>query len=359
MRITSQTGITKSQTAFKSIWNNKAVLKGLEMISDHSASFVAATTFVMASGVKPLSISLTPNVKKENKQHAIANSVVSGLVKFSLAELIAIPIESGIKKIDKNPNKYLSPQTVNTLKAGAKSLEQSQNYKFASQVIKQTPSLITAIPKSMITVALMPLAMKLIFGKKENSLKNKDKYNVDKTYFLNNTKSIFDEDFKQSTDLMKKNPSFKGILTETTAKGAGKLLNMPAVQNLAKKFSGKSADITRNMSIATDILLTASFAHRTLKSEKIEQKRKKPLIFNNLISTAVSVIGGFSLDGLVKKSSKKFMDKFTQINKDNPKLNKYIEGINVLRPTLIFAGIYYGILPLISTYLAEKTDKSE
>ncbi len=357
MRITSQTGITKSQTAFKSIWNNKAVLKGLEMISDHSASFVAATTFVMASGVKPLSISLTPNVKKENKQHAIANSVVSGLVKFSLAELIAIPIENGIKKIDKNPYKYLNKKTVNTLKSGAKSLEQSQNYKFASQVIKQTPSLITAIPKSMITVTLMPLAMKLIFGKKENPPKNK--YNATETYFINNTKSIFDKDFKQSSDLTAKNPSFKGILSETAAKGAGKLLNMPAVQNLAKKFSDKSADITRNMSIATDILLTASFAHRTIKSNKIDEKRKKPLVFNNLISTAISVIGGFSLDSLVKKSSKNFIDKFSQINKNNPKLNKYIDGINVLRPTLIFAGIYYGILPLISTYLAEKTDKSK
>ena len=39
-------------------------------------------------------------------------------------------------------------------------------------------------------------------------------------------------------------------------------------------------------------------------------------------------------------------------NRDN-----LIEGINIVRPALIFAAIYYGFLPMISTYLAEKIDK--
>ena len=52
-----------------------------------------------------------------------------------------------------------------------------------------------------------------------------------------------------------------------------------------------------------------------------------------------------------------FVEKFKKINATNPKVEKYIEGINILRPALIFAGIYYGILPLFSTFMAEKVDK--
>ena len=52
-----------------------------------------------------------------------------------------------------------------------------------------------------------------------------------------------------------------------------------------------------------------------------------------------------------------FVEKFKVLNINDPKVMKYIEGINILRPAIIFAGIYYGILPIFSTYLSEKIDK--
>ena len=57
------------------------------------------------------------------------------------------------------------------------------------------------------------------------------------------------------------------------------------------------------------------------------------------------------------KDDKEFVDKFKTLNAGDPKLCKYIEGIHILRPALIFAAIYYGILPMFSTYTAEKVDK--
>ena len=347
MKISNNININNQKTSFKSIMSNKAVLKGLEVISDHSASFIAATSLVMAAGVRPLSIALTPNVKKENKQHAIANSVTSGLIKFAMAEAIALPIENSIKKIDKNPNKYLSQKTIDTFRSGAKSLAESGNYKFATQFIKQTSGLLTAIPKSILTVALIPPVLKLLFEKKKNTDKNAE------ISVYNQPNKIFNKDFQSSS------PSFKGLITEKAATGIGKILNNPSIQNAAKKFSANSADITRNMVIATDLLLSGSFALRTMKSTKIDKDRKKPLIYNNLISTGISVAGGYSIDKAVKKGTDKLIDKFAKANKDNPKLSKYIEGINILRPTLIFAAIYYGILPAISTFIADKTDNKK
>ena len=111
------------------------------------------------------------------------------------------------------------------------------------------------------------------------------------------------------------------------------------------------------MTIATDILLAGSSVLCTKKSKKIKENKKKPLIYNKIITTAVSVLGGYKLDKMIQKGTKSFIEKFKQANKLDPKLDKYIQGINIVRPTMVFALIYYGILPILSTFTADKLDK--
>ena len=60
--------INTANPSFKNIWTNKAVLKGLETISEHGTSFIAATSLIMASGVRPVLIAKTPDIDKENKK---------------------------------------------------------------------------------------------------------------------------------------------------------------------------------------------------------------------------------------------------------------------------------------------------
>lgn len=342
--------ITNNNPNFKGIWNNKAVLKGLETISDHGTTFVAATTLAMAVGARPLAIALTPDVKKENKQYAATNSIASGLIKFGMVEAIAIPVENAIKKIDKSPEKFLKPETIRNLQGSAKSLAESKSYKFGTQFLKQSTNFITAIPKAMLTVALIPVIMNKFFGKKKEEQKE-TKNTFD--FIYNKYNSVFSDDFQSSKA---GSPSFKGLITDKTAKGIGKLINTNTFQTAAKKFSPKDADIARNMSMATDLLLTASFIHRTTKNDKIEKERKNVLIYNNVISTGITLLGGVAIDNFIKKNTESFIKKFSEINKNDPKLNKYIEGINILRPTMIFAVLYYGILPIFSTYISDKID---
>lgn len=327
---------------FKGLMTNKALLKGLEFVSEHGTSFIAGTSLLMASVVRPLVISKTPDVDKENKKYLMANSIVSGLSKFAMVEAIAIPIENAVKKIDKNPEKFINSNTIQTLKGTAKNLTESGNYKFATQVLKLSAGFISAIPKSMLTIALIPVVMDKFFGKKQKTQNNiEPKQEVSK---------IFEPIHSQK-------PAFKGYLSDIAAKGIGKIIDNNTFQNFVKNNSKNADNIARNMAIATDVLLTASFINRTNKSKKIKEEKKKPLIYNSIISTGASILGGYTIDKAVKKGSKKLIENFSQIHKNNPKLPKYIEGINIVRPTLIFAGIYYGILPLISTYLADKTDK--
>ena len=334
--------IASYSPSYKGVWNNKAVLKGLETISEHSTSFVALTTLAMSAGVRPIAINATPKVKKENKQYATTNAIASGLVKFGLVESIAIPVESAIKKIDATPEKFLNDKTIKALKGSAKNLSESKDYKFITQFIKLGTSFLTAIPKAMITVAIIPLLMNLLFKNKKNDKQAK--------LITTQHNPIFDTFYSNNK------PSFKGAITTQTAKGIGKILNTEDIQNFAKKFSPKDTNIARNISMTTDLLLTASFVHRTNKSKKIEKERKPALIANNVISTGISLIGGYAIDNLIQKNTQNFIKKFCEINKNDPKLPKYIEGINILRPTLIFAGIYYFILPIFSTYISDKID---
>lgn len=332
---------------FSGLMNNKAVLKGLETISEHGTTFIAATTLAMAIGVRPFVISKTPNTEKENKQYASVNSIASGIIKFLMVESIAIPVENAVKKIDKSPEKYLKPETINNIKNKAKNLAASKDYKFATQLIKQSVNFITAIPKSILTIALMPIIMdKFIFKKKKKNEKNPN------NFITTEPNPIFSSIIEP-----KSNISFKGGLTDAAAKGIGKIIDNSTFQNYVKNHSFNDKNIARNMSVATDLLLTASFVNRTRKSKKIKEDRKKPLIYNNIISTGISLISGWQIDKLIQKGSENFIKKFSQVNKNDPKLPKYIEGINIVRPTIIFAAIYYGILPIFSTYIADKIDK--
>lgn len=320
-------GVKNTNISFGSALSNKYLLKGLEQISEHGTTFTAGLAFVMQLGVRPLFICATPDVEKENKHYASASSIGSGLIKFGLVSAIALPLENAVKRIDKNAQKYLKPKTIENLKGDASDLFRSKSYKLATQMIKLSAGFLTAIPKSMMTIALIPVIMDKIFvregAKKEQS----------------------------------KNVSFNGFIGNKLSKGVGKLLDLEVFQRFAKKYANEEQNIAKHMSAATDILLTTSYAYQTAHSKKIKENRKRALIYNNMISTGLTILGGYGIDRALKKNTDTFIKKFTEANKENPKLSKYIEGINIVRPALIFAGIYYCVLPMFSTYMSEKIDK--
>lgn len=332
---------------FKGLYNNKLVLNSLEKIAEHPATFIAATSFLTASVVRPVAIMSSPGVDKENKKYAIANSLASAVSKFALAEAVALPVEKAIQKIEKEPEKFLTPKTVEKLKAGTDNLLKSKKYNSVSQLLKLSPGLLTAIPKTMITVALIPVLMNLIF---KNKTKRQEKNNKYDNFIKADSPNVF-------KDIASNSPSFKGSKGELGAKAVGKLFDSRLIQKTADKLSGKGNNMARNITVATDLLLSASFALRTQKSKNIDEKRKKPLIYNNLIGTGATLAAGCMIDNAIQKNNKNFVKKFSEINKNNPKLDKYITGLNIARPTLIFAGVYYGLFPFFSTMLADKTDK--
>ncbi len=309
---------------------NKTVLRSLEKISEHGTSFHAGTSLFLSLAIRPLAIISTPNTEKENKQYAAANSICSGLIKFGIVEAIAIPIENAVKNIDENPNRFL--KNFDNLSP--------KSYKLLTQIVKLSTGFFTAIPKSMLTLALIPVLMdKMFFKHKTAKLEDKNPSQINHLQYIND-----------------KSLNFTGG-TDKLSKALGKIIDNKTFQNFAKKYESKDKDIAKHITAGTDILLTSSFVYQTNKSDKIKENRKKALIYNNVISTAITLTLGYGLDKIIKNKTAGFIDKFKQINAADPKLQKYVEGINILRPALIFAGIYYCILPIFSTYMAEKIDK--
>ena len=305
------------------IYTSKIIKKGLEFAADNSALFAAGTTLVLSTAIRPLSILATPKTDKENKKIACAKSISSSAIGYLLMLGISRPFARSIKAINQNPQKFLKKETIKNLKDGSKTLAKSKAYMLATQMFKLGLGLVIAAPKAMITALGVPVAMKL---------------------------------FKQE-EIQKPTaqPTFTGK-ERTLSKGIAKILDNPKYQEFAKKF--KNSNFPMHIVAGTDALATATFVSQAQKSSKIPEERKKPLIHNAIISTALSIIASYIADKLLDKPTEKFIQKFKEVNKGSPKLSKYVEGIRIAKPILIMGGIYYTIIPVISTFLADRTAKN-
>lgn len=316
-----------NQTNFKGCLSNKYLLRSLETVANHGGSFTAVTSFAMSFGLRPMAIKATPGVDKENKRYASTSSQASALMKLAVVESVALPVEMAIKQIDKSAGKYLPPETIKLLKGCEETLLKSPSYRLSTQILKLGTGFVTAIPKSMLTVALIPVLMDKLYKNKES----------------------------QEPELAKKDLTFTS--NEFVSKGIAKLLNNKKYQEFVIKHKNLEPDIAKHMSASTDILLSSSYAVNTLNSKKIKEEQKMPLVYNSLIGTATTLLLGYPTDSFLKNASQPIVERFVEANKNYTKLSKCLEGINIIRPALIFASIYYVALPMLSTFLADKADR--
>ena len=302
----------------QAIYNSNILKRGLEFAADNGALFVATTSLVLSTVARPIAIMSTPNTDKENKKYAASKSLASSAVGYGLMLCASLPLAKSIKKIDENPAKYLKSETINVLKNGEKSLTKSSKYNFATQLFKLGLGFVIAVPKSIMTCALIPSLMSKIFNKKENNHYNET-------------------------------PTFTGL-----SKSIGKIIDTSFVKRMAEKYH--NTNFQQHIISMTDALATGTFIFQTSKSKKIEENRKRALMYNAGISTGLCIAGGYAINNMTKKSTDKFIENFKEANKNSLKLEKYIEGIKIAKPALILGGLYYIAIPLISTFLADRFD---
>lgn len=331
-----------------SVYTSSFVKKALKFANNNPAVLSATTSLLFAGIVRPFAIMMTPNTEKENKKHAVAKSISSKVSDFIITTAIATPFAKAIENIDNNPKKFLKEETIKNLQGDSKTLIASKDYRLATQLFKLGLGLFIVAPKQYLTTKFISPILKSVFPeKKEKKDGTQINFkNFPKTYAkINQEKTL-----KQNNKL-----SFKGSLTDKISSDIGKILDKDGIQNFSKKFSNTKFEM--HLINLTDILSTFAFVQLLKKNKKIKEEKKKPLIYNSIISASLSIVGLYGVDKLTQKPTQKFIEKFKEINKNSPDLDKYVNGIKVLKPVLILAGLYYTIIPVIATYASDKIDK--
>ncbi len=309
-------------TSFKGFYNNKALKKGLEFAAENGTLFAATTTLAL-SCFRPLAILSTPKTDKKNKQVACAKSLTSSITGYLIALACSHPLARSIKRIDKNPEKYLNPDTIKVLKETGKTLTESKAYSMATQLFKLGLGFVIAAPKAILTAFGTPYLLSI--------------FNTDKT-------------IKQANAPINENIVFRG--KNKISSGIGKIINKKEVKNFVKKH--KDSNFPMHLIAATDTISTATFVHQISVNKKMEEKDKKPLIYNSIIATSLSIASTYILDYVTKGKTDSFIEKFKLNNINDPKLAKQIEGIKIAKPIMIAGIVYYIIIPVISTFFADR-----
>lgn len=292
-------------------YNNKTLKKGFEFAAKNGALFAASTSLGLSATARPISILLTPKTEKENKKIICAKSLSSSAVSFLMTFAFSLPLMFAMKKIDNNPKKYL--------KSGSIKAYDKKSYELATQMFKLGLGLAIAVPRALLTAAGLPYIMQSVFPEKKENL------------------------------------TFKG--KDRLAHGIGKVLDNKSFQRFSNKY--KNSNFPMHIFAGTDILTTATFINRTAKSKKIKDERKKVVMYNAGISTGLSVGCGYFLDKLTEKPTQRFIENFKKANKGMPNLDKQVEGIKIAKPVFLLAGVYYTLIPLISTFLADRMEKED
>ena len=325
----------KNRQNFKgNFLNSKKLLKVLKFASDKGALVTSGATVAFSAVLRPAITMLTPDTPERDKKYSAAKSIASAAAVFLTTGLLSGRVNKGLERISKYTDKYLSKKSMENLKDGAKKLELSAKYRALEQTIKLSPEMLTVVPKLFLTSALITPVADYIIKKDKNSAPVKTEEN--------------------------KTQSFKGLKGNSGKKAAkiiAKIMNNEKVQDFVGKIKNKK--FIENSIYIKDVIATGVFSGFVKINKTIDQKDKANLIANTVVSTALSIAGAMSFDKVFEKPLAKLSEQFKMANKNDANLEKYLNGARILKSALILGTIYYGIIPIISTYAGSKISNKQ
>ncbi len=161
-----------SEVAAKSlgdkILSSKTFGNILEYAEGHPVSCNALFSLVIAGMLRPATILSLPGKGEEDKKKkldAAAHAVASGAIGFLFATIIMSPFDSAMKKLKNNPAKFLGKKAEEYLgNLKEKGLTKTKKFRNVEKLIKMGPDILIGIPRSIITIALIPPILKYVFG---------------------------------------------------------------------------------------------------------------------------------------------------------------------------------------------------
>lgn len=163
---TSFRGLSNAQKPLSKIYTSNKFKNLMELAADNQVVYSAAFALLLTCILRPTAIMALPSEKKNNddKKYAAAQSIASGVIGFILSTAIATPLSRAVKKLKANPEKYM------------KNKEWLKNEKVASTAgiyLNKVPDVMLAVPKGILTIALIPPILKYVFGWEKKNKANK------------------------------------------------------------------------------------------------------------------------------------------------------------------------------------------
>lgn len=151
-------GLSSANKPFD-IYTNKTFKYFLAKAKENNVVFSAGFSLLLTCLLRPASIMALPADKKnkDDKKYAAAHSIASGIIGFVISLIVANPISDAVKKMLKDPKEYL-PKNAEWLKS-SKNVEN-----VANAYLNKIPDVLMAAPKGIVTIALIPVILKYVFG---------------------------------------------------------------------------------------------------------------------------------------------------------------------------------------------------
>lgn len=145
------------------LYKSKGFHKVMEFAKDQQLVFGASFALLLTCVLRPAAIVVTPSKKnKDDQKYASAHSIASGIIGFAISTILFLPIGNAIKRFGKDHKKFLKDYCEKLNQNSY--LKNEKNYMIAKTFIDRAPDIITAIPKGILTVALIPIILKNVFG---------------------------------------------------------------------------------------------------------------------------------------------------------------------------------------------------
>lgn len=318
----------------------------LESANANSAVFNAVFALGLAGILRPATIYAMPTKNKDDNAYAAGHSISSGLIGFAAAMLVNNPVSKAIKNVTKNPTQYLKDETIQNLGKITKDGLKGKKVDIATKYINLGTELAFAIPQACLTVALVPVMLKKVFGLEKGKSKKVAEQPQQQT------------DKKVSFSGAQADGKKVGVIKNLLSKGIAAVMNNKHAQKLFDKTAKSDANIVQHLSAAKGVLISGMYAYRTLTNDKLDPERKRTLAINQIAVSAVSTILGYTFSVGANKKIDKFAEKFMAANlntvKDVHKMNSLIGGIKAASSLMIFSTVYRYLSPVLVTPIANK-----
>ena len=216
----------KSETAATTIKKGGILTKNwfnkfLEQTYHHNIATSALVALGLAGVMRPATIMALPGEKdKEDKIYASGHSLASAILGFVASIILTSPLDIAVKKLFENPEKLGSKKLAKMKRISADLEKRADMRNSAGEIInrksrelfkamnkhkgsletlaKNLPDWIIAVPRAILTIALIPPILKYIFGveKKKAALQPQQKDNDNMNLKMKKKKKPVFQEFK-------------------------------------------------------------------------------------------------------------------------------------------------------------------